>query len=426
MRNKIWRRAAGWILSLTLLLLPSLTTGCSPKDGGQVTIELLQHKIEAISTFEALAKKFEAENQDIQVIISTPNEPTTILKTRLIKENPPDMAALGGDRAYADFVDADIFADISEFSGLSRVQDSYLQMDKDLELIPKEGIFAVPYAANANGILYNKEIFDKYGWQLPKTWDELLALCETIQAAGVTPLMYSLKDTWNALPSWNSIDGSINEPELFQRVNVGEESFENAYSLTADKVAQLLTYGRSDKFSLGYNDGCTAFARGEAAMYAMGSFAVPQIKTVNPDIEIGMFVMPTNNDPEKNLLNSGIDLQFMVMKDSPHKEACLKFIEFLLREDNMQQYADEQSAIPCLKGEYRVSGLFDNVLSYLERGKIIDFPDHHYPAEMPMADLIQTYLMNGDKTSFLQRVDKEWVKNNRDLIARAKEAAGKS
>ena len=50
--------------------------------------------------------------------------------------------------------------------GLDNIKEAYLQMDKELELVPQEGVYAVPYVANAAGVLYNKDIFDQYGWEI--------------------------------------------------------------------------------------------------------------------------------------------------------------------------------------------------------------------------------------------------------------------
>lgn len=57
-------------------------------------------------------------------------------------------------------------------------------------------------------------------------------------------------------------------------------------------------------------------------MYPIGSYAIPQIQSVNPDMDIDSFVTPASNDPSENKLNSGVDLQFCVMVDCENKEAA--------------------------------------------------------------------------------------------------------
>lgn len=108
----------------------------------------------------------------------------------------------------------------------------------------------------------------------------------------------------------------------------------------AERMLELLPYGPDDPFAYDYNGACTAFAKGESAMYTIGSYAIPQIQTVNPDMEIDSFVMPASNNKEENTLNSGIDLQFCVMQDCKNKEAAYEVLDFLLEDENVQAYLD--------------------------------------------------------------------------------------
>ena len=103
-------------------------------------------------------------------------------------------------------------------------------------------------------------------------------------------------------------------------------------------MLQLLQYGEDGPFAYSYNDACTAFANGQSAMFTIGSYAVPQIKSVNPDMDIDSFVMPANNQAEKNILNSGVDLQFCLTRSCKNKEAAYEVLDFLLEDekDNLQ------------------------------------------------------------------------------------------
>lgn len=46
---------------------------------------------------------------------------------------------------------------------------------------------ALPYSVMASSVIYNKEIFAANNLAVPTTWSELIAACETLKAAGVTP-----------------------------------------------------------------------------------------------------------------------------------------------------------------------------------------------------------------------------------------------
>lgn len=308
--------------------------------------------------------------------------------------------------------------DISDYRGLADINPSYLTIDKQLEFIPMNGTYAVPYVANAAGVLYNRAMFQENGWEIPETWEEFKALCDTIQAAGIQPLYFGFKDTWNCLAPWNAIAVDLAPADVCSRVNRGETTFTEQYREVAERMLELLPYGQKDPFSYGYNDACTAFARGQSAMFTIGSYAVPQIKSVNPDIDIDTFVLPASDSAQENVLNSGIDLQFSIMADCPEKEAAYEVLDFLLADENVQAYLDNQNAVPCKNGDFKLPSMLDGVADYIKEGKMVDYQDHHYPTEMAVDALIQTYLIQKDTDAFLAGFDQDWQRYNRDLIAK--------
>lgn len=72
----------------------------------------------------------------------------------------------------------------------------------------------------------------------------------------------------------------------------------------------LLAYGEPNPTAYSYNDACTAFARGQSAMYTIGSYAISQIKSVNSDMNIGTFTFPANEKEADNVLNSALMYNF--------------------------------------------------------------------------------------------------------------------
>lgn len=395
----------------------SLLTGCDGGiDSGKTRIEVVTYKQEAVKIFERLQDQFNAAHDDIEVSITCPSNATTILRTRFIREDYPDIIGIGGDISFSNFVDADILADLSDFEGLPLVKPAYLDILETLEFVPTEGTYGVPYMANAAGILYNRALFQEHGWTIPTTWGEFTRLCETIKAAGILPLYFGFKDTWTTLAPWNALAIELAPADICQQVNAGNTTFTEHYRETAEKMLELLQYGEDGPFAYGYNDACTAFARGESAMYTIGSYAVPQILSVNPDMDIDSFVMPGNESADGQILNSGVDLQFCVTRACPHKEAAYEVLSFLLEHDNMQVYVDDQNAVPCAEGAFDLPRMLDGMRDYIEEGKMADFQDHHYPSEMAVDAQIQTFLIEGDVDAFLARFDADWIRYNRDII----------
>ncbi len=392
--------------------------GCgSGKTADGVTqIELVQYKPEAVDVFEQLEAAFNATHSDIHLKIESPNDAMTILKTRFVREDYPDIIGIGGDINYSYFLDSDILADVSDFDGMAGINPGYVEILENLEFVPTDGTYGVPYVANAAGILYNREMFTEHGWNIPETWDELIGLCETIQSEGILPFYFGFKDTWTCLAPWNAIAVDLAPSDVCKQVNAGTTTFTAEYRETAEKMLALLAYGEEGPFAYGYNDACTAFARGESAMYTIGSYAVPQIKSVNPEMDIDSFVMPASDDADEQTLNSGVDLMFCVTEASENKEAAYEVIRFLLEDDNVQAYLDAQNAIPCKRGDFSLASNLDGMLSYIESGNMTDYQDHYYPSEMSVDAQIQTFLIEQDVDAFLAKFDSDWVRYNRDII----------
>jgi len=227
----------------------------------------------------------------------------------------------------------------------------------------------------------------------------------------------------------NKIQAIEDEAEKQKEVyNKQLEELEEYYSKqtemaqeTAEKMLRMIQYGEEGPFAYGYNDACTAFARGQSAMYTIGSYAIPQILSVNPNLNLDSFVMPASDTSGGNILNSGIDLQFCITEACENKEAAYEVLDFLLEDENIQAYADAQNAIPCKEGDFKLASMLDGMKEYIEAGKMADFHDHYYPTEMSADALLQTFLIEKDVNGFLKTFDKNWQRYNRDIIRMVKE-----
>ena len=407
------------VLLVGCMMAAMLLAGCGDgSDSGKTEIEIIQYKMEATDYFDALEEEFNATHDDIHLTIDSPNDASTIMRTRFIREDYPDIIGIGGDINYSYYVDAEI---LSDWDGMDNIKESYIDIAEGLETVPTDGTYIAPYMANAAGILYNRDMFEEHGWEIPTTWDELLSLCEDIQAEGILPFYFGFRDTWTCLAPWNAIAVDLAPADVCKQVNRGETTFTEEYREAAEKYIQLMEYGPDDPVAYGYNDACTAFANGESAMYPIGSYAVPQIQSVNPDINIDSFVMPASNDPAENTLNSGIDLGFCVTAACENKEAAFEVLDFLYEDENIQAYIDDQNSISCKEGDYELAPMLDGMTEYIESGNMTDYQDHYYPSEMAVDAILQAYVINQDTDAFLARFDKDWARYNRDTIRAVQE-----
>ncbi|MGZ4161500.1 MAG: ABC transporter substrate-binding protein, partial [Neobacillus sp.] len=196
-------------LVATGMLALSVLAGCGSKDetsggaNGKVKIEFFSYKPEAVGTFNKLIKDFEKENPNIDVVQTNSPDSTTYIKSRVAKRDIPDVIGYGGESTFGELAKAGVLKDVSKDSLIKDIQPSYIQMLKDVAKSNK--VFGFPYATNADAVIYNKAIFKELGIDVPQTWDQFMAACEKIKAAGKNPFYFTYKDAWTTLPAYDAL-----------------------------------------------------------------------------------------------------------------------------------------------------------------------------------------------------------------------------
>ena len=390
----------------------SLLAGCSSgeNEDGKVTLQLFSNKSENINTYKGFIEEFEKENPEINIKLDAPPEAETVLKTLLTKNDMPDLMAIGGNSTYGELAEAGVLNDFSDSELLKTVQPSYIDMVNRLAGPDTKGTFGLPYATNANAVIYNKAKFEELGLEVPTTWDEFIATLEEVKAAGEIPIYLTLKDAWTGMISWNSLAANIAGEDFAENKNNGDDSFVKSYSEVADKMLTLTKYGHKDNMGVAYGDGNNAFASGKGVFYLQGNWAIPEIQKAEPSIELGVFPMPVTNDKTKNKLVSGVDVILTMNKDTEHKEEAMKFIEFMMNKETVQKYIDEQKAFSAIQDVYQEDVVFEGIKENFETGELTSFPDHYYPAGIGAENLLQEFLIKKDKEKFLKKMDSEWEK----------------
>ena len=181
---------------------------------GVTTLDFFQFKAEAVDDFARIIRDFEAANPDIRVVANNVPDPDTAIRTLLVKDKVPDVLTLNGSGYYADLAKAGVFHDFTGDELVDRIAPAALDILDALGSFNGEEVNALAFANNADGILYNRTIFAENGLEVPTTWSELIAVCDALVAAGVTPFYGALLDNWTGAPAFNALGGQL-QPEGF-------------------------------------------------------------------------------------------------------------------------------------------------------------------------------------------------------------------
>lgn len=401
-----------------VLALAATLAGCGTAGDGRVKLDFFQFKPEAVAQFDKLVADFEAANPGIDVVINNVPDPDTAIRTLLVKDKTPDVMTLNGNGNFGDLSKACVFADLSDQPSAKRVIPSVQDILNGLGTCHGNQTNGLPFANNASGVLYNPDIFAKYGVQVPQTWDEFIAAADTFKANGVDPFYMTLKDAWTVLPSYVNLAGNLMPADFFDDVRsagwtpaTGQFSFEKNGSEAATKLAKLFSYAQPGAESAGYNDGNAAFGAGKSAMYLQGSFAIPAIRAANPDAKVKSFPYPTTNDPAKNTLVSGVDVTLAIGKDTKHPAEARKFVDYLMSPAVLDYYAAAQSSLtPVTDAAPSTDPALAGMQGFFNDGRVIGYFDHHVPPSIPLAPLLQQFVLDGKQPEFLSRMDHEFEK----------------
>lgn len=359
-----------------------------------VKLELFSTKAENKNIIQSLVDEFQTKNPGVKITITCPNESKTVLKTRLTKNDIPDIVAMGGDSTFTELQSTGTLEDLSNESYAASIQDSYKKMVYDVQANKEEKLYGVPYATNASGVLYNVDIFKKAGVEVPKTWDEFLAACKKLQVAGITPFEFTLKDSWCCLPPWNSMAPDLQPANFTDDRLVKKTTFAATHQEVAQKYLEILKYAQKDYMGTSYDDGNKAFAQGKAAMMVNGNWAISEFKKTNKDFNVDLFAFPSSNDSSKNYVTSGVDVLFAINKDSKGKDMAKKFVSFMMEKESAQKYIADQFAFSAIKGVEQTDKTVASVKQDIANGKVANFPDHYYPSGLDLAALAQNFAKN--------------------------------
>ncbi|NYD68614.1 ABC transporter substrate-binding protein [Agromyces atrinae] len=381
-------------------------------------LDFFQFKGEALEDFTAIIADFEAENPDIDVVQNQVADADTVIRTRLVKDDVPDVMTLNGNGGLGQLMRAGVFHDFTGDPLLETINPGVQQILSDIGFADGE-VNALGYVNNANGVIYNREIFAEQGLEVPETWDEFIAVCDALEAAGVTPFFGTLADSWTALPSFNALGAYPAQDGFFDQMRaegdtVGPDSavsFEKDFGTALDQQSQLFSYAQAGYRGRTYDDGNAAFANGEVAMLLQGIWALNPVKGINPDIDAAIFPYPAADDPDDRLLVSGVDVAVLIGKDTPHLAEAERFVEYLFRPDVIEKFAASQTMIPSVIGaELSDDPALQSVKPYFDDNRITGFIDHQVPPSIPLAAIVQGFLLNGDTEAALATLDNEWRK----------------
>ena len=142
---------------------------------------------DGLEIFEQSMRPFE-ERTGIDIEFrSVPEVFESYIASVVAAGNPPDIASFPQPGYLADFARQDQLVELGSFLGEDYLRQQYSESFLELAMVDGR-VFGAPHLASLKGLIwYAKDAFEAAGYEVPQTWDELMALSEKMASAGHTP-----------------------------------------------------------------------------------------------------------------------------------------------------------------------------------------------------------------------------------------------
>jgi len=309
-------------------------------------------------TFQRIYPLFKEAHPDIEVKFRATYDNYEDASNTILRESVadklPDITFQGLNRQAA-LVDKGIAKSLEPFIAKEAdfAKDGYHQAMLDLGTFGGE-VHGLPFAVSLPVGYYNMTALKKAGiTKLPSTWDEVIANCETLRAAGhKNPLFWG----WNITGNWffQALLWSQDTPI----VKGNKVNFDGPEGLAALETMKKLFRG-CNMLNLPVGDAGKPFNAGEVVMHFWSTSAVGAIERAKGDFELQTGEFPGMGTPPKGLPAGGNSAMLVSTSDDPKQiEAAWKFLKFCTSGVGASVVAETTGYMPPNKAANELLGEF--------------------------------------------------------------------
>ena len=340
----------------------------------QVTISVATNRIgEQAKLLEEIARRFEQENPDVKIDFSAPGKDyESLMKIKMAANDMPDVFSTHG---WAKIRYGEFLADLQDQPWASQIDAAIKPAVTD----DTGKVYVLPMDQDKGGPVYNAGILEEYGIEVPMTWDDLLAACETVktQSGGeVTCIHMGGADSWPVGQYYDFFSTPLAvspEQNDAQALLDGTYDWDKYTALSANLLAlQEKGYLNKDVLTAKYSDSAQAFADGKAAFGFYGAFLCEEAMKINPDLNCALMPIPAIQPGDEPTLVGGEMTTWGVWKDSKNSEAAKRLIAYYAKPENIAAVANSNKLPAGLSGVEIDAGYLTS--QYMEYAGLRVFP----------------------------------------------------
>jgi multiple sugar transport system substrate-binding protein len=235
-----------------------------------------------LAAAEALIADFEAANPEIDVVLTNfDHEAYKNAIRNFLTADPPDLANWYAANRMRPFVEAGLFADVSDVWAANGLNEALASSLPSMTIDGKQ--WGVPYTYYQWGIYYNRDAYAAAGVTPPGpegvSWADFLANCEAFKAAGIDCVTTGSSALWPVAGIFDYLSLRTNGYQFHSDLAGGKISWTSpeARAVFAE-FGKLQPFVTENHAAIDWQDAAAIFVQGKAANYVMGNFAVGVFK----------------------------------------------------------------------------------------------------------------------------------------------------
>jgi ABC-type glycerol-3-phosphate transport system substrate-binding protein len=345
-------KTSGGSVEGTMPTIDSLELGTDYTDI-KADLEFLTHRTDIVDTrFQEYIAEFQKMYPNINITYEAITDYAEDVTIRLTTDDWGDICMIPTTVQKSEL--PGLFVSFGTLEGVGKNYD-YLN-----NFAFEGNVYGIPSTVNAQGIVYNKKVFEEAGvTEIPKTPEEYLDALQKIKDnTDAIPMYTNFAAGWT-MGAWDAYIGgsATGDPDFMNNVLVHSK---NPFADRGDQTGPYAVYYtlyeavvrgliEDDPTTTDW-EGCKGMInRGEIGTLVLGSWAVTQMQDAGPNADdIGYMPFPITVDG-KQYASAGPDYCYgiNVKSSDDEKIAAMLYVKWLTEKSN---FAYDEGGIPIVKG----------------------------------------------------------------------------
>jgi multiple sugar transport system substrate-binding protein len=304
---------------------------------GQVTFGSNASDPKPKATLQTVLDAFQKANPGITVKVNTVDHNTFQEQiNNYLQGKPDDVFTWFAGYRMQFFASQGLIGDVSDvWSKLSGFSDAL----KKASTGDDGKQYIVPGTYYPWAVFYRKSVWQKHGYQIPKTFDDFKSLAAKMQKDGLVPIAFADKDGWPAFGTFDALTLRINGYQYHIDLMAHKKPWTDpGVKKVFQTWAELLPLHQQGALGRTWQEAGQTLQQKKAGMYVLGLFVTQQFPTADLS-DVDFFTFP-EIDPSvgSDALDAPIDGYMMAAKPK-NEGGAKKLLEYIGSPDFGSVYA---------------------------------------------------------------------------------------